>query len=247
MTEAEWLVWQSPYMMLDELANRPTEEIENDDPTVWPPARKVRLFAAACCRRAEHLLTDPRSRAALDAIEHYVDGRLTKKRLEKAAYDAGQVTWDLDAAPENVTDGRMQAASAACSAADDIQDHFTDAAEVASQVASAVGAAAASPDEDTDAYKTAEEIEEAYQADLIRDIFGNPFRTVTLNPAWLTSDVLALAQGIYDERAYDRMPILADALQDAGCENDEVLTHCCDQHATHVRGCWVVDLVLGRA
>ncbi len=82
---------------------------------------------------------------------------------------------------------------------------------------------------------------------VIRDIFGNPFRPVTVDPAWLTSDVLALARGIYAERAFDRMPILADALQDAGCDNEDVLTHCRDASAPHVRGCWVVDLVLGMA
>jgi hypothetical protein len=81
---------------------------------------------------------------------------------------------------------------------------------------------------------------------LLRDIFGNPFRPVTFNPAWRTSDVLLLAQGIYDERAFDRMLILADALQDAGCDNEDILSHCRDVKQTHVRGCWVVDLVLGK-
>ncbi len=89
--------------------------------------------------------------------------------------------------------------------------------------------------------------EAVVQATLLRDIFGNPFRPVTLDPAWLTSDVLALARGIYEERAFDRMPILADALQDAGCTNEEVLKHCRNTSLTHVRGCWVVDLVLGKA
>jgi hypothetical protein len=82
---------------------------------------------------------------------------------------------------------------------------------------------------------------------LLREIIGNPFRPVTLDPAWLTSTVVALARGIYDERAFDRMPILADALQDAGCDSDDLLTHCRDPHQDHVRGCWVVDLVLGKA
>jgi hypothetical protein len=89
------------------------------------------------------------------------------------------------------------------------------------------------------------EVAEAEHAVMLRDIFGNPFRPVTLDPAWLTSDVLALARGIYDERAFDRMPILADALQDAGCNNDDVLNHCRDANAVHVRGCWLVDLLLG--
>ncbi len=84
------------------------------------------------------------------------------------------------------------------------------------------------------------------QSDLLRELFGNPFRPVAVEPDWLTSDVLLLAQGIYDEKAFDRMPILADALQDAGCANDDVLNHCRDAVQVHVRGCWVLDLVLGK-
>jgi hypothetical protein len=84
------------------------------------------------------------------------------------------------------------------------------------------------------------------QVSVLRDIFGNPFRPVSLDAEWLTSTVVALATGIYAERAFDRMPILADALQDAGCTNEDVLAHCRDTSLTHVRGCWVVDLVLGK-
>jgi hypothetical protein len=84
-------------------------------------------------------------------------------------------------------------------------------------------------------------------ARLLRDIFGNPFRPVTIDPTWRTSDVLALARGIYDERALDRMPILADALQDAGCDNDDILAHCRDTNTPHARGCWVVDLILNKS
>lgn len=86
----------------------------------------------------------------------------------------------------------------------------------------------------------------AGQCALIRDIFGNPYRPVGVDPSWLTSTVVALAEGIYQERAFDRLPILADALQDAGCNNDDVLNHC-REPGEHVRGCWVVDLVLGKA
>jgi hypothetical protein len=82
---------------------------------------------------------------------------------------------------------------------------------------------------------------------IIRDIFGNPFRPVALDPAWLSSDVVALARGIYTDRAFDRMPILADALQDAGCDHPDVLAHCRDVNQPHARGCWVVDLLLGKA
>ena len=79
---------------------------------------------------------------------------------------------------------------------------------------------------------------------LCRDIFGNPFQPITFTPAWRTSDVLLLARGIYEERAFDRMPILADALQDAGCDATQLLDHLRDTNATHVRGCWALDLVL---
>jgi hypothetical protein len=88
--------------------------------------------------------------------------------------------------------------------------------------------------------------EEVAQVALVRDIFGNPFRPAAFDPAWRTSDALLLARGIYEERAFDRMPILADALQDAGCTNEDVLSHCRDPQQVHVRGCWVVDLVLGK-
>ena len=82
--------------------------------------------------------------------------------------------------------------------------------------------------------------------DILRHIFGNPFRPISLNPSWLTSTVLALAQGIYSEKAFDRMPILANTLQDAGCDNADILDHC-RQPGVHTRGCWCVDLLLGKS
>ncbi len=88
-------------------------------------------------------------------------------------------------------------------------------------------------------------VEEAAQADLLRDIFGNPFRPVAFSSAWRTPTVLALAAQVYESRDFSAMPILADALQDAGCDNADILDHCRGAGA-HVRGCWVVDLVLGK-
>jgi hypothetical protein len=80
----------------------------------------------------------------------------------------------------------------------------------------------------------------------IRDIFGNPFRRVSIDSKWLTSKVAALATGIYQEKAFDRFPILADALQDAGAgENHDILTHL-RSGGEHVRGCWALDLVVGK-
>jgi hypothetical protein len=83
-------------------------------------------------------------------------------------------------------------------------------------------------------------------ADLAREVFGNPFRPVEFSPDWRTSTAVALAAQMYKTREFGAMPILADALQDAGCDNDDVLNHC-RQPGTHVRGCWVVDLVLGKS
>jgi hypothetical protein len=80
----------------------------------------------------------------------------------------------------------------------------------------------------------------------LNDIFGNPFRPVTINRSWLTSTVLTLAQQMYDSRDFSPMPILADALQDAGCDNEDMLNHC-RQPGEHVRGCFVVDLLLGKS
>lgn len=83
------------------------------------------------------------------------------------------------------------------------------------------------------------------QAEIIRDIFGNPFRPVAFDPSWRTTDAVALASSMYESRDFASMPILADALQDAGCNLPEILDHCRGP-VLHVRGCWVVDLVLDR-
>jgi len=80
---------------------------------------------------------------------------------------------------------------------------------------------------------------------IIRCVFGNPFRPVAFDPNWRTSTAVALAQQIYASRDFSAMPILADALQDTGCDNAGILDHCRGP-GPHVRGCWVVDLVLGK-
>ncbi len=91
-----------------------------------------------------------------------------------------------------------------------------------------------------------EQEEERAQCELLRDILPNPFRKLPKpKKSWRTETVRALATGIYAERAFDRMPILADALEDAGCEHADILTHCRGD-GPHVRGCWVVDLILGK-
>jgi hypothetical protein len=83
---------------------------------------------------------------------------------------------------------------------------------------------------------------------LLREIFVNPFRPVAVDPSWLRwhdGTVAKVATTIYEERAFDRLPVLADALEEAGCRNADILNHC-RQPGPHVRGCWVVDLLTGR-
>jgi hypothetical protein len=89
-------------------------------------------------------------------------------------------------------------------------------------------------------------LERSAQADLIRDIFGNPFQPVAFDPSWRTESVVGLARGMYESRDFGPIPVLADALEDAGCADADVLGHCRGP-GPHVRGCWVVDLVLGKA
>ena len=81
---------------------------------------------------------------------------------------------------------------------------------------------------------------------IIREVVINPFRPTPFADSWRTETVMSVANGMYGSRDFSAMPILADALQDAGCENEGILNHCHDGKATHVRGCWLVDLVLDK-
>jgi hypothetical protein len=92
------------------------------------------------------------------------------------------------------------------------------------------------------------EAEHREQVPLLRDVFGNPFRAVTIDPAWLAENggtVVNLAQAIYDEGLIEDLPVLADALEEAGCRNADILKHCRGS-GPHLRGCWALDLLLGK-
>ncbi len=88
--------------------------------------------------------------------------------------------------------------------------------------------------------------EKKAQAALLRDIFGNPFEPLTIDAARLTPAITELAQTIYEENSFLRMPELAEALEEVGCTNGAVIRHC-NELESHVRGCWVIDLILGKA
>jgi hypothetical protein len=190
--------------------------------------RKERLFACACCRRIWNLLTDPRSRAVVEAAEQYADGLIDKGALAAARVEAVRAT---RVAPRRSNDSPVAAAE--CLGNLEPYDvFFACTARVTMVVARCrIGTRKA---------------EEALQAKFLRDIFGNPFRPVAFSPSWRTDTATALARTMYESREFSAMPILADALQDAGCDNDDILSHCRDGNQVHVRGCWVVDFVLGK-
>jgi hypothetical protein len=107
-------------------------------------------------------------------------------------------------------------------------------------------AADENPGENEEDQRSAAELKEfTADGDILREIFGNPFYSATVDPAWLTPTVVGLAQVIYDQRAFARMPELAEALEKEGCTNHDMLQHC-RQRGEHVHGCWVVDLILGK-
>jgi hypothetical protein len=258
VTETEWLACDNPVPMLEILRD-------------WTIDRKLRLYAVACCRRVECHFTDPCLATAVGQVEQFAEGLISREALAAAHDDAFGVEFALSGYDESVTDlglicaqkvGQSAAAAAATAAETEYDGYGEDgsyadsACSVADAAASVAGDLAIQSAVPSGVIKSlaegfssirvpAEDAERRVLARLLRDILGNPFRPVAANPSWLTSTVLALAEGICADRAFDRLPILADALQDAGCENADILNHC-RGGGVHVRGCWVVDLVLGK-
>ncbi len=236
MTEAEWLTCRNPV------------ELDCFLDSGERSARKFRLLSSACCRHMWHLLTFPGSRELVELVERYADGLVEQETMEKAAE---QLTESLglrnrpDLRPDMVAARVVE--WAAWSDARGNHGNSEGAGYVLRDLPQAQAEAEAWIEGlDRAAYLQICDRVEGAACSIVREVFGNPFRPVAVDPAWRTSDVMALGKGIYDERAFDRMPILADALQDAGCDNDDILNHLRDANATHVRGCWALDLVLGK-
>ena len=224
MTEQDWLTTTHPYDLTHHKACR--------------SARKRRLFSCAIARHVLFLIPDDRYQQAIDFAERYADGaateeemRATRRRMNKiygqrqfgepGNYATGAIMATLDKEAVLTVHGWESAASAQ--------------------------AALARPDWDR-----GRDAEMAVACAYARDVFANPFRPLTLDRAWLTTSVLALAQTAYEERQLPAgtldptsLAILADALQEAGCDHQHILTHC-RQPTPHVRGCWMLDLLLGK-
>lgn len=188
--------------------------------------RKLRLLGVAVARGSWDRLEDERSRRAVEAAEQFADGLIGISELAALADDAWDVRDEMwDAGPANCDDRLWLAQAAGLTASVfEWNRRFNRPGPFEEYPFSLPSSA---------------------HCGMLRDIFGNPFHPAALDPDWLTLDVIALAEGIYEDLAFDRMPILADALQDAGCEKNEILNHC-REPGEHVRGCWVIDLLTGR-
>jgi hypothetical protein len=242
VTEAEWLSSKTPMKLLEHVQG-------NGDATV----RKLRLLTVACCRRVERWFLGDNQKEALNSLERHADEVATSNDLSVIQH-ASNVGY-LPENPVGLEIDHLEAVSSAASVLCEAlrYDRLLSARsayrlplyETIRYTGETAAAAAITFGKQGSRALPAELAEHEAIALVVHDIFGNPFRPVTLNPSWLTSTVLALANGIYTEKAFDRMPILADALQDAGCDNEDILNHC-RQVGEHVRGCFVVDLLTGR-
>jgi hypothetical protein len=236
MTEAEWLTATNPLKQL--------MYVRRTSPTLRTAEgrRKFRLFAVGCTRRIWPAMRQDAQCRAVEVAEQFADGEGTTDDLW-SAWTAARISFPDTTRSTPLLDLLFSLC----------HPETWEAVKVWRRTSSA----------EFDAVRGNKPAAEKRQlGSLVRCIFGNPFRPVTFDPAWRTSDVLLLARGIYEERAFDRMPILADALQDAGCNSADILDHCRDANtfsagepptgspvapSCHARGCWVVDLVLGKS
>jgi hypothetical protein len=238
MAEAEWLAANDPAPMLELLRDRGKMK-----------DRKLRLFAVACCRHIWPLIREAHCREAVEIAERFADGSVTAEVQEAARIAAERIRDHVAGSDAPLTSGADFAAAYAVSYAVHDKGTIWPACRAAVNAACAAGHAISCRGASEGEVAAATFAESAAQAALARDLFGNPFRPApTLAPAvvaWNGGTVPKLAAAIYEERAFDRLPVLADALEDAGCTDADVLGHC-RGGGEHVRGCWVVDLVLGK-
>jgi hypothetical protein len=222
MTEAEWLACDDPRSMLEFLRGRAS-------------VRKVRLFACDFCRRNWARFTDQRLRSAVEAAERSAEGQVSREELEATFAEARDAYYEpFDRAnprraPREELPAHLICHMAVLAAAPDLSVRRLMGSASDSLVLEA------SPEEGP------------LRCSTLRCLF-NPFRPVPADPAWLAwngGTVRKLSQAIYEERAFDRLPVLADALEDAGCSDSDLLGHLRGP-GPHARGCWAVDRLLGK-
>ena len=184
--------------------------------------RKWRLYVVACWRRIWPNI-GREGRRAVEVAERFADGQANESDLAEV-YDPQFEGYHNEQAT-------MAAEPNVYYAADLASDHVADFL--------------AQPTVDDPGDEIAFEFELGAQCALVRELVGNPFRPVVLAPALRTPAVVALAQAMYEDRRFDEMPLLADALEEAGCTEEAILKHC-REPGEHVRGCWVIDLILDK-
>jgi hypothetical protein len=228
MKEQKWLRCADPHKMLKFLQGKASD-------------RKLRLFAVACCHRIERLLTDKRLLQGIEASERSADDPRLRESLQSVAAAVEQVYQETC---EPYDPNRYSAAAAAVRALVGWQPLQTDYGTVQPETRT-VGLTSDAVRRAEKSDRGAESREHQAQCHLLRDVFGNPFRPVALDPTCLTPTVTALARTIYNDRSFTDLPILGDALEDSGCHNEEILSHLRGP-GPHCRGCWPLDLVLDK-
>ncbi|HEY1187517.1 MAG TPA: hypothetical protein VGE74_07650 [Gemmata sp.] len=226
MTEAEWLKDQFPHAraLLEFLGAEASP-------------RKLRYFLVACAKRVLPADADTVTVEALATAEQFADGAVPKSALKRAreavtaTHPARAKRWPA------LYSGHIRSVPAWHANREQIVRGAREGAWCAVWSSTRLHA------------NGWDRLDREYvaQSALLRDIFGNPFRVPVFAPEWRTGTATAIAAQMYKSRDFGAMPILADALQDAGCDSEDVLNHCRDTSQVHVRGCWVVDLVLGQS
>ena len=220
MTEKEWLQCTE----VDRLMNFSKDK---------GSCRKYRLMVIACCRRIWHLL-GKKEQAVVETAENFLERKATAKELNACSRSrlrgpAGIAVWYVCFPTNRIKSVSLNAVNTCqhAVALDLIDRQILDVPVI-----------------DNHMGKYAVE-ERKHQLVLFHDIFGNPFHPIKIEHAWQTPTIKALAQTIYTERQFADLPILADALEEAGCSNEDILGHC-RNNQEHARGCWVLDILLGK-
>jgi hypothetical protein len=253
MTKEKWLTGSDVHSMvrlvrgepvgfLATLGWRPAAAVQRQ-PRFRASQRQLRLFAAACCGRIAHLLTDERLRRGIEAVEQYADDSGGREEWRDASAAVEQV-YQETCVPYDPA--RWQPAVEAVWQLvrwEPVEGEYGAAPEtmVINMAATAVNRAENRPWRSTTEHQA--------QCALLRDIVGNPFRPLPpIDPTWLRwreGTIPKLAAAIYTDRHFPDVPILADALEEAGCTDADMLDHLRGPGA-HIRGCHVLDLILGR-
>jgi hypothetical protein len=246
MTEAEWLAFEDPDPMLQHLQGKWHERMRSlFGLRPFPLSkRKLQLFYCGCSRRLSPEIEGTALEEAVTVAEKYVDRLLPRQQLRQAHQAvllcpiSAPSFWAWRACDSAIRlEGLLRFTTAVQLA---LLDYVLEAEEDRGNVPVGISRLEIPP-----TILGAVNQSRCEQARLIRDIFGNPFRPVPRGAAWHTKTVTQLAERVYTDSSFDRLPIVADALEEAGCDRVDVLEHLRGP-GTHVRGCWVIDLLTGR-